>query len=146
MKVRGGYGRQIAGRGRAGVQPPLAPSQADCVDAVDTIVSEPAIKDLDALCETIDAIARRLKDLQGRAAQQYKPLVDDILLSRSCDAKQIEHTLNGTLDFYNLDAIISVAYRIKSRVATQFRIWATQRLMECEADGLTGQIIGEATA
>ncbi len=51
-----------------------------------------------------------------------------------------------TLDFYNLDAIISVGYRIKSRVATQFRIWATQRLMEREVDGLSGQIIGEATA
>ena len=33
-------------------------------------------------------------------------------------------------NFYNLDAIISVGYRIKSRVATQFRIWATQRLRE----------------
>ena len=32
--------------------------------------------------------------------------------------------------FYNLDAIISVGYRIKSSVATQFRIWATQRLKE----------------
>lgn len=29
--------------------------------------------------------------------------------------------------FYNLDAIISVGYRIKSQIATQFRIWATQR-------------------
>src|ERR1035438_8191994 len=34
------------------------------------------------------------------------------------------------LDYYNLDAIISVGYRVKSRVATQFRIWATQRLRE----------------
>jgi hypothetical protein len=34
------------------------------------------------------------------------------------------------LDYYNLDAIISVGYRVKSRVATQFRIWATQRLKE----------------
>lgn len=34
------------------------------------------------------------------------------------------------LDFYNLDAIISVGYRVKSAVATQFRIWATQRLRE----------------
>jgi hypothetical protein len=34
------------------------------------------------------------------------------------------------LDFYNLDAIISVGYRVKSRVATQFRSWATQRLRE----------------
>lgn len=32
--------------------------------------------------------------------------------------------------FYNLDAIISVGYRIKSRIATKFRIWATERLKE----------------
>jgi hypothetical protein len=32
--------------------------------------------------------------------------------------------------FYNLDAIISVGYRIKSQTATRFRIWATQRLKE----------------
>ena len=32
--------------------------------------------------------------------------------------------------FYNLDAIISVGYRIKSQVATHFRIWATKTLKE----------------
>lgn len=32
--------------------------------------------------------------------------------------------------FYNLDAIISVGYRIKSAIATHFRQWATQRLRE----------------
>lgn len=34
------------------------------------------------------------------------------------------------VDFYNLDAIISVGYRVNSRRATQFRIWATKVLKE----------------
>ena len=34
------------------------------------------------------------------------------------------------LDYYNLDMIISVGYRVKSHVATRFRIWATERLKE----------------
>lgn len=39
------------------------------------------------------------------------------------------------VDFYNLDAIISVGYRINSRRATQFRIWATGVLKEYMVKG-----------
>lgn len=35
-----------------------------------------------------------------------------------------------SLTHYNLDMIISVGYRVKSRIATSFRIWATQKLRE----------------
>lgn len=41
------------------------------------------------------------------------------------------------LDFYNLDVIISVGYRVKSHQGTQFRIWATQRLKEYIIKGFT---------
>lgn len=34
------------------------------------------------------------------------------------------------LDYYNLDVVITVGYRVKSQRGTQFRIWATQRLRE----------------
>lgn len=41
------------------------------------------------------------------------------------------------LEYYNLDMIISVGYRVKSTVATRFRIWATQRLKEYIVKGFT---------
>ena len=41
------------------------------------------------------------------------------------------------VDFYNLDMIISVGYRVKSLVATRFRIWATERLKEYIVKGFT---------
>lgn len=40
-------------------------------------------------------------------------------------------------NFYNLDVIISVGYRVKSHQGTQFRIWATQRLREYIIKGFT---------
>ncbi len=40
-------------------------------------------------------------------------------------------------NFYNLDAIISVGYRVNSAQATQFRIWATERLKEYIIKGFT---------
>jgi hypothetical protein len=41
------------------------------------------------------------------------------------------------VDFYNLDMIISVGYRVKSLIATRFRIWATARLKEYIVKGFT---------
>ena len=41
------------------------------------------------------------------------------------------------IPFYNLDMIISLGYRIKSSIATHFRIWATQRLKEYLIKGFT---------
>lgn len=38
---------------------------------------------------------------------------------------------------YNLDVILSVGYRVKSKVATRFRIWATERLREYLIKGFT---------
>lgn len=47
------------------------------------------------------------------------------------DGKQYE------VAHYNLDMIISLGYRIKSSIATQFRIWATERLKEYIIKGFT---------
>ena len=41
------------------------------------------------------------------------------------------------VEYYNLDVIISVGYRVKSQQGTQFRIWATQRLKEHIIKGFT---------
>ena len=41
------------------------------------------------------------------------------------------------VEYYNLDVIISVGYRVKSHRGTQFRIWATERLKEYIIKGFT---------
>lgn len=41
-----------------------------------------------------------------------------------------EREVTRTIEYYNLDAIISVGYRVNSSKATQFRIWATNTLKE----------------
>jgi len=41
-----------------------------------------------------------------------------------------ENSFNKPTNFYNLDVIISVGYRVKSHRGTQFRIWATKQLRE----------------
>ncbi len=41
-----------------------------------------------------------------------------------------DKTQSHEVNFYNLDVIISVGYRVKSLQGTQFRIWATQRLRD----------------
>ena len=44
--------------------------------------------------------------------------------------KEGARNVRRNLEFYNLDAIIAVGYRVNSHQATQFRIWATQTLKE----------------
>ena len=41
------------------------------------------------------------------------------------------------IEYFNLDAIISVGYKVNSIMGTQFRIWATQRLREYIVKGFT---------
>ncbi|MBI5589380.1 MAG: virulence RhuM family protein [Deltaproteobacteria bacterium] len=48
-----------------------------------------------------------------------------------------ERQVHRNLEYYSLDMIISVGYRVKSLIATRFRIWATQRLKEYIIKGFT---------
>ena len=57
----------------------------------------------------------------------------DFLQVRQEGHRQVRRSVSH----FNLDAIISVGYRIKSALATQFRIWATERLREYLIKGFT---------
>lgn len=52
---------------------------------------------------------------------------------RTEGSRQVEREI----PFYNLDMIISLGYRVKSRIATNFRRWATKRLKEYMIKGFT---------
>jgi hypothetical protein len=51
--------------------------------------------------------------------------------------KEGSRIVERLIDYYNLDIIISVGYRVRSLRGTQFRIWATQRLREYLIKGFT---------
>lgn len=51
--------------------------------------------------------------------------------------KEGDRDVTRKIEFYNLDAIISVGYRVNSRNATLFRMWATERLKEYIIKGFT---------
>ena len=53
----------------------------------------------DAKFNEIIGLVRELQHLQQQAAQDYKAVVDDILLTQSRDIQRIEHTLDRLLDY-----------------------------------------------
>lgn len=91
--------------------------------------------------ETLWLTQKAMAELFGTSPQNItlhlKNIYDEKELIREATCKdflqvQKEGTreVNRTLTFYNLDAIISVGYRVNSARATQFRIWATKVLKE----------------
>ncbi len=57
---------------------------------------------------------------------QEEGTIKEILIVRKEGSRSVRRPVN----FYNLDMILSVGYRVNTRRGTQFRIWATQRLRE----------------
>lgn len=75
------------------------------------------------------AISKHLKNIFEEGELQEEVVVSKMEITTPHGAIQGK-TQSHLTQFYNLDAIISVGYRINSRRATQFRIWATGVLKE----------------
>ncbi len=75
---------------------------------------------------TVSNINIHLKNIFEEGELEPGATIKNSLIVRLEGNRQV----NRSIDYYNLDAIISVGYRVKSHVATHFRIWATQRLRE----------------
>ena len=71
-------------------------------------------------------ISEHLKKIYAEGELQIDSTVRNFRTVQTEGSRQIERDL----EFYNLDAIIAVGYRVNSYQATQFRIWATKVLKE----------------
>ena len=80
-------------------------------------------------CST-DNVSLHLKNIFESNELQEKSVTEEFSVTAS-DGKKYK------TKHYNLDAIISVGYRVNSSNATQFRIWATERLKEYIIKGFT---------
>ena len=72
---------------------------------------------------SIPTVNEHLKNIFSSGELSENAVIRNSLITAS-DGKKY------STNFYNLDAIISVGYRVNSAKATQFRIWATQKLKE----------------
>jgi len=83
---------------------------------------------------TIDMMADLFQRDKSTISRHIKNIFEEGELDyNSVVAKNATTAADGKtyqVEFYNLDVIISVGYRVKSKRGTQFRIWATQRLKE----------------
>jgi hypothetical protein len=78
-------------------------------------------------------ISRHIKNVYEEGELEPAATVAEFATVQTEGARQIERTL----EYYNLDVIISVGYRVKSLRGTQFRQWATKRLNEYIRKGFT---------
>jgi len=72
---------------------------------------------------SIPNVNMHLRNIFAEGELQADSVIKEFLMT-AADGKKYR------TNHYNLDAIISVGYRVKSAVATRFRIWATQKLRE----------------
>ena len=75
---------------------------------------------------TSDNISLHLKNIYADEELELSATTEKISVVR----KEGNRNVQRTLDFYNLDAIIAVGYRVNSKKATRFRQWATKTLKE----------------
>lgn len=75
---------------------------------------------------TKQAISYHLQRIFETKELQREATVKEVLTVQVEGGREVKRRL----EYYNLDAIIAVGYRVNSRQATQFRIWATQTLRE----------------
>ncbi|MBU1088358.1 virulence RhuM family protein [Patescibacteria group bacterium] len=76
--------------------------------------------------KTIPTINEHIKNVFQEGELQKDSTIRKFLIVQ----KEGKREVAREIDFYNLDVIISVGYRVKSHRGTQFRIWATQKLKE----------------
>lgn len=82
---------------------------------------------------TPENILQHLSNIYSSDELQEVATTKDFLVVRTEGAREVTRKIR----FYNLDAIISVGYRVNSIRGTQFRIWATLRLKEYIVKGFT---------
>jgi len=75
-------------------------------------------------------VSRHLKNI-FESGELKRDSVVAIFATTAADGKTYQ------VEYFNLDAIISVGYRVNSICGTQFRIWATQRIKEYIIKGFT---------
>jgi hypothetical protein len=93
---------------------------------------------------TINQIADIFNVQKSAISKHIKNIYESEELSESSTVSKMEtvqkegsRNVSRNIEYYNLDMLISVGYRVNSKVATEFRKWATQTLKQHVTKGYT---------
>ena len=117
----------------------MSKNKIEIYESTDKLIKVDVSFDADTVWLNLNQMSQLFDRDKSVISRHLKNIFKEELVKEVVVAKNAHTTQHGAIkgktqtkevEYFNLDVIISLGYRVKSKQGTQFRIWATQRLKD----------------